>query len=442
MNKADLKQKWSKYCDTDKLVDDVRAMYRSYKHRNSEHGICVMLDTFFTQKADKIDLIVTSPNYIGNLRIAVKKEFDRTISSSEVCNFFVNNMHRLDAQRILKYEDENGKTIFDYLLTGQKAFNVSNMPSEEAQAAKIAILNNFDRSNGATKKSSQDLSDFKAYMNAFQYVPYSKLQEDMQVNTDGAPALKKGTKTSRAFNTVCTHYGIDKFNPTTVESTDANGNVTTKTTYPYNKVFAEYSDLVSDLKRNMYFVISFNPLDYLTMSNGVSWKSCHNIYDGCYKGGVLSYMLDNTSFITFVVNELTEPIHEAGKFYRQMFHYDNGMFMQNRLYPQGNDGATNLYDKFRGFVIEEFATLLNESGEWHVEEGTDACYNHVTSQGMHYKDYRSNSCCNIFYPMASKKNHENHVMTVGHHGICAKCGRPYSDTRRLSHEQYDFECQV
>ena len=264
---------------------------------------------------------------------------------------------------------------------------------------------------------------------------------DVAAIGDG-PELKHGTKTSRAFNTVCHHYGVDNLNPQIVETTDENGQVKKRIVYPYNKVFAEYSDLVSDLSRKMYFIISVNPLDYLTMSNGVSWKSCHNIINGCYMGGTLSYMLDTTSMVTFVVNELSENIHESPKFYRQMFHYQDNMFMQNRLYPQGNDGAVDLYTKFRNFIIEEFSELIDSGESWDVETGTSACDIHVQSTGKHYRDYVYNNACNIFYPSKSKTHIAGLKMTVGHSGICSKCGKEFSSSGHLHHDRYSSECRI
>lgn len=442
MNKTELKEKWSKYTDTSLLVDQFRALYKANGHANSIHGVCTILDEYFTQKSPMIDMFMASNNYIGNMRIAVQKEFDRRISDTEIRNFFYDIRGKLNVDKLLEFVDADGKCFKDYLYTGKSAFSINNPPNTETQTARKKNLDKFVRSNFATVESDKKRNNFLEYMSAFRYVPYSNLQDDICVDRkNGAPMLRKGTKTSRAFNTVCQYYGVDKLNPTVVESTDENGVTTERTVYPYNKVFAEYSDLVSNLTRKMWFVISLNPLDYLTMSNGVSWHSCHSLGStGCYKGGTLSYMLDKTSIITYVVQDLATPLHEVPKFYRQMFHYDNNMFMQNRLYPQGNDGATDLYDKFRGFMSEEFGNLLHINGEWTVRVGARVCKEHASSTGAHYKDYHSNDSCAVFYPSSSNESVKNHIIRIGHAGICAKCGKPYTMTGKLSHDSYDSEC--
>lgn len=443
MNKAELKEKWSKYCDVDSLVDGAMALVKKYRHKYSEHGICTLLDESLAAKEELIKLFATSPNYIGNLRIVVQKEFERQTNADEIYNFFVDIAAKLNVDELYKKQDANGNTLVDYLRTEKNVISLDNLPDAEAQKAKLNLINNFDLSTMATQESATNRNFFLKYMTWFQRMPKTKLSDSFSfANRPDMPRLVRGTKTSRAFNSVCQHFGVDKFCPTEVERTDANGNVTKRTVYPYDKVFAQYSDLVSDLKRKMYFVISLNPLDYLTMSFGVSWVSCHNISGGGYMGGCLSYMLDKTSIITFVVNELEGNIHEIPKYYRQMVHYDNGLFVQNRLYPQGNDGATDLYSEFRGYIIEEFSKMMHEDGEWNTEIGTRPCRSHIDAAGVHYQDYRYNDSCNIFYPKSKKDIIRNHVMRIGHDGICIKCGQPYTVGSALGHSSCRVEVEV
>ena len=432
MTKSDLHEKWSKYCNTDELVDSTMALLSKYDHDNSEHGVCVLLDNYFTSKEPLIKLMANSKNYIGDMRIATIHEFDRAIDRDEVYGAVNSIANRINYSNFFKYTDDKGKTLDNYLVTGQTSYTIDNMPSEDVQESKLREMRNFDYDNLATKESCKNCSDFSDYMEYFRYINYSQIQKDY--NNENKPVtFKAGTKTSRAFNKVCHYYGVDKFDPQTT-TTEKDGVTVTKTIYPYDKLFAAYADVVSDLVRKMHFVISVNPLDYLTMSSGVNWKSCHNIASGGWKGGCLSYMLDNSSIITYVVTELNAPIHENLKVYRQMFHYNNGLFMQSRLYPQGNDGATNLYDKFRGFVVDEFKDILNTGEEWEVEVGTRPCKDHVKTYGVHYPDYTHNNSCAIFYPKTKSTSIREHVMNVGHEGICVRCGKPYQCSNRFTHE--------
>lgn len=434
MNKQELNGKWSKYCNCEKLVDDTVALLKKYGHRTTEEGVCALLDKYFSNKKPLIEMFMTSKNYIGDMRIAVDKEFMRNINSNELWNFFKGIEEKMNARDLLQFADDEGKTMSNYLATGKKTLGIDDLPSQKEQKDKNAKLNKFDFSTMATKQSAVTHSDFLAYMRYFQSSPYVTIQRDYILSKENnTPLLKKGTKTSRAFNAVCTYYGVDKFRPETKVVNGVN-----KTVYPYDKVFAAYSDLVSNLTRKLKFVISLNPLDYLTMSNGVNWISCHNIRSGGCMGGTLSYMLDKVSIITFVVDNLNGDIHMIPKVYRQMYHYENNLFIQSRLYPQGNDGATNLYDRFRTFMMEEFNDLLGANNEWKCLDGASGNYKEGQN-AMHYPDYRYNRNASRFYPANNEPSASKHVMTIGHNGICVHCGKPYSGSGRLAHYS-DREC--
>lgn len=428
MNKADLEQKWSKYCDTDKLVDDMMALLRKYRCNFTEHGICVALDTYFTNKEPLIKLISGSKNYIGNMRIAVEKEFDRQLSSDDIY-YFINNFERTFHPRsLLKDKDEDNKGLYDYLNAGTNSFTLDGLPSEEDQTGRLEKMRQFDYSYSVLAESYKNHVAYGAYLNNFRYLRQSALYEDVQCGN--GPELKKGTKTSRAFNHVCTHYGIDKMFPETV-TTVRNGQTTERTVYPYDKMFAQFADLVSGLKRKLQFVISLNPLDYFTMSVGVNWRSCHHIDGGQWRGGCMSYMLDKTSMITYVIPTLEGDIHETPKIYRQMYHYKNNLFVQNRLYPQGNDGATDLYAQFRDFVIEEFTPLIEADNNWSWFPGVGG---YVNSLGVHYRDYGNNRKSGIFYPNSRADDARNQRITIGHEGICLRCGATFSSSYRYDHD--------
>ena len=423
MKKSDLKAKWGKYADTDELVDDISTLLGTYRHRNTEHGLCVMLDKYFTNKEPLIKLLATSENYAGNMRIVITKEFDRDNPAAEVrkfCDDFIKNL-KID-KALLSKTDASGKTIMDYLKTGTTGFDIKQLHSSTPRKIKISELN-FD-SEGYTKESAKQFSEFVNLNNTFRYISKHTLTHDdvtkLAAYSDKVK-LAKGMKTSRAFNRMCDTYGVSKLKD-------------------YDKLFAKYADMVSDLKRTLDYVISVNPFDYLTMSFGTSWASCHTIdksnrrnmpnsYSGQYCGGTLSYMLDSTSIITYVVSKGGD-VQNEGKIYRNMFHYGKNALIQGRIYPQGNDGATDLYTKFRTFMHEEMSKMLDLGDDtWEVKKGTRECCNHSVSTGVHYRDYGHFESCNVSYP----KNSRPGLMSIGHKGICPCCGEMIDYSAAISH---------
>jgi hypothetical protein len=288
----------------------------------------------------------------------------------------------------------------------------------------------FSFSNGATKESAQKANNFDSWMSQFRY-EWACPTVPRDVNYDGIE-IKGGMKMSRAFNRVCTHYGVDKWRE-------------------YNREFAKYADMVSNNERELNFIISVNPLDYLTMSFGKSWASCHTIdrhnrrraangYHGAYCNGTLSYMLDKSSFIAYVLEEVDGVLYEKGKLYRNMFHVniDTGKFVQGRIYPQGNDGSTDLYSKFRNIVQKEFVKLM-ELGEdkWKVKSVSS---DDAWSYGSHYKDYNHFDDCKVFYP--SEKGNNGHVEIGAENIYCPHCGNVTWFADRLSHDGCDVPVEI
>lgn len=436
MNKSELKTMWGRYVDTDKMVNDIMELLTTYNHRNSEHGVCTMLNTFFINKEPLIQKFISSPHYVGNLRIGLRREFARSNNASDIryfCHHFESAVGSKDM--ILKHTDEHGKTLVDYMLTGTKRVGVKQLCDakfvRKLRDARVG-MRDFD-DNGYTKQSKQAVDTFhQIIVGDFADFSGPSLSACIVNNIhshDSSLKLAAGLKTSRAFNRVCDTYGITKA---------AN----------YNKLFAQYADMVSDLKRELDFYISLNPYDYLTMSFGNSWASCHTIdkhnrrniqesYSGGYCGGCLSYMLDGTSIITFAIDKDAD-VQQDGKIYRNMFHFENNMLMQSRVYPQSNDGGTDLYKSFRDIVQGEFAIMLGlANNAWDHLGSRRMCDDQTVTNGVHYPDYIYRDDCNISCPTELRQRIGGSIH-VGRAGICAYCGERITDSCKISHNS----CQI
>lgn len=424
--KADLKTTWGQYCDTDKLVDDVMALLTKYGHRNSEYGVCKMLNEYFTNKKDLIELFQKSEHYIGDMRMMIDIELERENSARDIRKFCDEFPISVNAKGLLlKYKDENGKKFEDYLRTGVKSITAKDLmkPESVAPLKKATEQQNTFDSDGATKASHDVYRGFCSAIDNFKGINVSTINHGNAERMNEKYKVREGMKTSRAFNRVCTFYGIDKAKK-------------------YNKLFAQYADMVSGLKRKLKFFISVNPIDYLTMSFGVNWASCHTIdkenrrhmdnsYHGMYCGGTMSYMLDGTSIITFVHDHV--PTNwEDGKIYRCMFHYGNDILVQGRVYPQGNDGNTDLYKVFRNYMQDELSPLIGLTDTIWRKKDSGRVSSNVQSYGVHYCDYTSFSSCNVSYPRERSDSSDN-VINIGHSGVCPYCGRPITESGSISH---------
>jgi hypothetical protein len=205
----------------------------------------------------------------------------------------------------------------------------------------------------------------------------------------------------------------------------------------FNTEFTKFCDAVNPLKITQKAVISINPVDYLRMSMGNSWKSCHTIdkkgidrrsgsdYSGCYSGGTLSYMLDQPSLIFYTV----DPDYKGNdyemqdKWTRCMFHVGEGKIIQGRMYPQDNDGCNSASDEPRHIVQQAIADAWGINNYWNNKKGTEAASQYIDSDGVNYHDYQYYTTCNLSYPKDYELNTKE--ITVGAHPICIHCGEEY-----------------
>lgn len=222
-----------------------------------------------------------------------------------------------------------------------------------------------------------------------------------------------GEKTSRVVNRICQYLGYDK-DP------------------DYNRKFAKYADSLSPMTIKRHTIISLNPLDYLTMSFGNSWASCHTIdklnkrnmpndYHGMYSSGTVSYMLDPSSMVFYTVDKSydgtdywTQP-----KINRQMFHYGENKLVQGRLYPQANDGNADEYAIYRRIVQEVIAFCFDMPNLWTVSKGTENAGKYICSCGTHYRDYDNFDSCTL---SKNKEYPNENDFVIGAAPICIECG--------------------
>lgn len=185
-------------------------------------------------------------------------------------------------------------------------------------------------------------------------------------NTEGFGELNLNQKASRIVKQLCTLLGIE------CNST-------------FEQLFAAYSDELSIKEQDCKFILSVNPADFITMSHGNSWKSCHSTRDyGCYHAGCMSYATDNTTMIAYTIPiDSGKDYFDINKIKRQLFMLGKNQkcIMQSKMYPKNTDPI--LRDTFLDYVME----LLGESG-CEIPEGTGANTSIKTgTYTLHYPDY-------------------------------------------------------
>lgn len=231
--------------------------------------------------------------------------------------------------------------------------------------------------------------------------------------------LRTNMKTSKAIGKICREEGWDKIEGDYKED-------------GYNYQYAALCDCLSPIKTTRHTCISLNFVDFLLMSNGDSWHSCHNIEDandpGCYCSGTISYALDECSFVFYTVDASYSgnSIELQPKHQREIFGYNDEVFVQSRLYPQSLDaGAEQIYADIRAIVQKIIADCLEKPNLW-IKTTSDV--NEIVEQGEDatcYPDWESGNpgCkhCSIS-TLKMRPPERTKRIILGAQPICIECG--------------------
>lgn len=292
------------------------------------------------------------------------------------------------------------------------------------------------------------------------YIKNEFYLEDLE-NTDGFVPFVNGQKWSRYIGNVCKKWGLNTISDVREESyTDNNtGEVRCRTKdYGYNYYFSLLADSINPLEiKGKTFVISLNFIDYLTMSFGNNWASCHTIdksnlrncrgcYSGEYSSGTISYALDYTTMIAYVVDENNEakegynshhkfgsdvPYYFRDKEHREVVSWGNDKLYFARVYPDGRDGGDgSIAGQFREIIQQIFAECLDVPNIWLTKKGYEAT-DEMIRHGMDatcYADWESCSDGAMSYLKHSDGSINESYITVGACPLCIQCGNyNYSD---------------
>lgn len=387
------------------IFNNMVKLLRTYDYDFTNEALYKIIDTWAEQKADLIQLFKKHPNYVeGKFMIAFNKDWNREIDA-------------VGSRRFVKWIRDNLETIKANLPE-----YVNELTAKEAKEYGYSVPESY-RSNYPFGFYA-DFIYVDPDVIAHQFIDDHIAERFNKI--DPSMRFQVGQKMSRAINKICTWLGINKLPD-------------------YNKEFAKYADSVNPLKIVRHTIISINPIDYLTMSFGNSWASCHTIdkentrdmpnsYEGQYSSGTISYMLDKVTMVFYTVSASYDgnEFFFQDKINRNMFHYGEDKLIQGRVYPQSNDSnCDNIYKDIREIVQKVIADCLGIPNYWATKKGTEEIRPYVWTQGTHYPDYQYfNNCC-ISFPKEKESNYTR--ITIGHAPICISCGHEHEVSENINH---------
>lgn len=372
--------------DRDKHIEEMYQVifdegYETYK------SVCAQIfDEFYDEKRELIDLLRKHPNWDeDNLMIWFQTDYTRNIDVGRVDNFGVFLVGKVIAKYGMDSEEHIKASNVNYFI-----HQIDSQFFDESMSDNIEAINKLN--------------------------PNYKLRTNM--------------KASKAILKICREEGWDKLGGTYLDRDGKERSV-------FDREYAAFSDALNPLKQKRHTILSVNPVDYLYMSNGTSWNSCHNIRHaddpGCYSAGTISYMLDPHSFVFYTLHEEfcgDEPSF-VPKINRQMFGFNGGTLFQSRLYPQGNDGATQAYTQIREIVQRVIAECLGEPNLWNMRSDKDFICNYVDKEygACNYPDWEYYDSCRI---SKIKSAEEWSEITMGAKPMCVTCGDRHEKEGNIS----------
>lgn len=458
------------------LNEKIRNLLDEYGHANSERGVSEILNEWEKNKANIIATLSKHPNWDAeNYRIVFDSDYTRGFDSEIVGSFFywmqtaykntwtdgytepkINGMAPCDFEKACRHNKylinqidgiiNNCDIKKEDILIGGKTLDV--------------IMEEYEKTKDAyTSFSAVYFYDYDDDGNRI-YLPrtYRERKEKlsmlrdlvMQLNTnivndEFVDAFKElyddipcavGTRIMKIIGRVAKAYGVDKVVDMKTTQWVENGIIRQRERdMGYNGQIALLGDAINPLTIKRYTIISVNPLDYLTMSFGHRWASCHtidkenrrdtpNTYEGQYCSGTLSYMLDEASVIFYTVDSDYEgnDFENADKMNRVTFHFnsDFSAMVQGRVYPDGRDGGDmSLASQFRAVMQKVITECTKENNLWILKKGTSNIGEYVMTRGTHYPDYKNYDDCTISL-LKGKENYP--TVKIGHQPICPDCG--------------------
>ena len=389
------------------------------------------------------------PNYAGHGRIIFDADYERSVDKIKVdrfSNLFIELLKKniLEDANISVFSYEEAQRIVDslnYKLDIMSRYdsvviNGKTKKEIEEDIARFAkIIRSYHDNTAIVNSRTVTIESQNTYKNIVRainnniFVDYNatitKEQAEELNNVNPDIRANGGQKKSRLVNKIAKLYGID-FDSAELRS-----------------MYAEFADAINPFVVKRHTVLSVNPADFLTMSWGTNWTSCHTIdkenvhgyeghaasYRGCYSSGTHSYMLDGSSFIYYTVNGKKE-VEDYGKELkesRQMFHIGEDKLIQGRLYPYDQTDCDYYaepeeYTQIRVIVQRIISELFGIPNYWTNKKGTEACSTYSSQTGTHYYDITHYDNCNVSIIRGSENTKR---IKIGHNPICPNCGREH-----------------
>lgn len=223
-----------------------------------------------------------------------------------------------------------------------------------------------------------------------------------------------------------------------------------RTAQSFEKFYAAFTDSLSELTTEKTTIVSLHFCDFMTMSNGNSWSSCHFInsnnifhtssassYRGEYKNGCLSYALDKPSFILYTLPSEcdSDEYYRVQKLTRMCCQYENGLLVTGKAYPSNNSSIIQRYRQIMQFVISQCESMPNP-WSFSTDIKKVRAFTDTADNSCHYPDYDKEAQRPTISMCLSPNLDIGHRIVIGHESYCLHCGKTHTNSNWLQCEDH------
>lgn len=161
-----------------------------------------------------------------------------------------------------------------------------------------------------------------------------------------------------------------------------------------------------------YMWLSVGAYDFVSMSNGNSWTSCHFV-DGCHQSGASGYANDTVTLIAYQENEHLEKITRKLYFANELY-----LGWSKKVYGNNIESLWNKFDSILQEILQGTNIIEHRYYDANFNSGDSTVY--PDWQGKFYSFIMSKYNPKVL----------NHY--IGGYGICIDCGEEHNDPEDLS----------
>ena len=194
----------------------------------------------------------------------------------------------------------------------------------------------------------------------------------------------------------------------------------------------EFSKTIERLKtatKKQSVTLSCDLVDYLSMSYGTSWQSCHELFN-LHSLGTIAYALNENVLIAYVADE-KNPLRKA---WRQVVYCDKktGFAIGSRNYPSCNDLASATA---RNLWQTAYNNSENTDNFIFTKDSGKLSEYIITENDFAYIDVSKYTNLSGSWGTWTKENGKNDITVCNEEIICPTCGEWHDD-----HVEYSVSC--